>query len=108
MEKLVVFFVCVVVVCGVLVSIAIYDQAQHDKDVVSFENRLTVQLRKGIIQSPAIIIELESKEEFFATILDLEVETVYWDNIVGIGGEIVRYYYVFTNDYSIAYRWTIR
>lgn len=57
-----------------------------------------VEVIKGIVDSPAVKIHIESAEEFLAKIAELNADVVYKSST-----DISAWYYVFTDNYQIAY-----
>ena len=87
-----------------LIFIVVEQQTLHARRDV-FEAKLNsygVEIQEGIIKSPAVIIKLESQDAFISKVRELNAVVVYIEESAAIG----RHYYVFTNDYNIAYRYT--
>ena len=70
-----------------------------------FEEELSnmgISIQKGSVKSPAIMIILENKSAFFEKAIELEATMVYYTPGGKYWGSVC--YYVFTEDYNIAYK----
>lgn len=103
-EKVTVLGICCVI--GIITILRIAEiQWQHKLE--SFEKNLAhrgVTTQKGLIRSPAVIIEVEKTLDFLYKIDELKQSTVYYQ----VGPSLFsREYYVFTSDFNIAYRYEL-
>ena len=58
-----------------------------------------IEIINGIVDSPAVKIQIDSSDEFVSKIAELDVVVIYKSSSVFT----YTYYYVFTDDYHIAY-----
>lgn len=58
-----------------------------------------VEIINGIVDSPAVKIQIDSSDEFVAKIVELGADVIYKSS----SDFTYAYYYVFTDDYQIAY-----
>lgn len=65
----------------------------------NLQDSFNVPVQKGKIESPSVIIQVDTIAEFKSKINELGANVVYYQD--GLGG--TRYYYVFTQDFNIAY-----
>lgn len=98
--------VIVVSVCVLGLLIAESDR-KHNIRLDKFKNKLReeygVEIQKGNIKSPAVIIQLETFNEFYEKMEEFKPEIVYYEYTYG--NEIQgMHYYIFTNDYNVAYK----
>ena len=87
----------VISLSGLFYTVWDINRKQKEK-IMSFENELIgrgVKVQEGSVKSPAVIISLDTEEEFFNKVEELGGTTIY--------KTYSGYYYVFTKDYNIAY-----
>lgn len=98
-EKLVGYSSIVLILC--VVGVVIWTQGTingYSREAARFQARLeqTVQVRNGEVDSPPLILPLNSEWDFQATIQRLNATTVYRNN---------WRFYVFNDNMTIAYRY---
>lgn len=95
-----IILICVVVTISFLGFFTIILRSDAYYKNKKFEESLDVMLIDGIVDSPSVKIRVESVEEFYAKIAELQASSVYKQSQLW---ESFSTYYVFTSDYQIAY-----
>jgi len=99
------FFISVAAIVIFVINILAYSNYLFGLRHAEFKEEIGsmgISIQEGSVKSPAVIITLENKTSFLAKIIELEATTIYYS---GSGSmEPSARYYVFTEDYNIAYR----
>ena len=107
-NKIVTVIIVAIVVFGCIIGfLVIESERNHKIRLDKLKNKLReeydVEIQKGIIKSPAVIIQLETFNEFYEKIEELKPEIIYYEyrghGVEGSG----MYYYIFTSNYNVAF-----
>ncbi|NVM21766.1 MAG: hypothetical protein HWN68_08300 [Desulfobacterales bacterium] len=102
---LLLLLVFVVAVAGFTIHRIYVNTANFWAGVERFEGELEgygVEIQEGVVKSPAVIITVESERDFFLKVQEAQGSIVYREK----GGFFVKYY-LFTEDYNLAYKYTL-
>lgn len=89
----------------VVVSFAAYGFGLNRIDFQADLAEMNIMVTDGLVESPAIIIEMDNRTDFLNKITELNATIIYFTG--SADSFFSERYYVFTKDYNIAYRFDL-